>query len=316
MKGAAELSVVVVAGPVRNRAQKVMNRLSNQTAGERMEVVVVDLEPETVLALEIGNVAAVQYLRRPAGLRWGQARAAGWRAAVAPVVAFLEDHCFPARTWAAKVMEAHGGPWAAVGYAFSNANPECYVSRASFVLDYGLWSHPLPAGTTGRLQSNNISYKREWMDRCAATTGLGLDELLENDWNIQQAMRGCGGQLYLESSALAMHHNFTTLAEIWEENFFHCQTLGAARAGREGWALPRRVAQGLATPAAAPLIRAWRFVTAMRGRPGPRPDWVRAFPVLAAGFLASALGEAAGYLAGFGDSDTVLKKALLASSRR
>jgi hypothetical protein len=43
-------------------------------------------------------------------------------------VAFIEDHGFPARDGAEKLIEAHVGPWAAVGYAFTNANPKSYLS--------------------------------------------------------------------------------------------------------------------------------------------------------------------------------------------
>src|SRR5687767_14659235 len=104
-----QLSAVLVVGSQRARAQRVLEALAGQTAAASIEVVVVDLAPNDVPRLEPLGLRVV-YSSRPDIDRWGSARVAGVRQASGPIVAFIEDHCFPARNWAEFVIEAHRGP--------------------------------------------------------------------------------------------------------------------------------------------------------------------------------------------------------------
>jgi len=307
-----ELTAVVVAGPVRERAQKTIDRMCNQTLGNRLAIVVVDVVGDEFAELRTHGPSRVLYLRGTATMAWGASRAEGWRASTSPAVAFIEDHCFPARTWAEHVADAYRtGTWAAVGYAFTNANPASRTSRASFLADYGHYAHPAESRVVVRTQSNNISYRREAVERL----GIPLDLLLENDWNTQKALREAGGQIYQAASALAAHHNFETMDEIVQEGFSHCRTMAAARAEREGWSGARRYAQGLATLPVAPVVRGYRLLRQVLKKPAQRKELLRALPELSAAFAAAASGEAMGYLAGVGDADRQLRYALLGTAR-
>jgi len=70
----------------------------------------------------------------------GQANAAGVLKAKAEIIALAEDHCFPEPSWAAHLLKAQEGEWAAVGPAVMNANPDSAVSWADFFLGYGPWA--------------------------------------------------------------------------------------------------------------------------------------------------------------------------------
>ena len=52
-----------------------------------------------------------------------EARAAGVRAASAPIVFIGETHSYPQPGWAEALLTAFEGPWAAVVPAIGNANP-------------------------------------------------------------------------------------------------------------------------------------------------------------------------------------------------
>jgi len=305
-----ELSAVVVLGPVRERAQTVVSALCRQTAADRLELVLVDVDTASP-ELETEGPARVVYLRREAPATWGASRAAAVAAAGAPVVAFLEDHCIPSPGWAEALIDAHRQSWAAVGYAFTNANPYTYVSRASFVVDYGAWADPVPSGNAAFLQNNNISYKRDVLLSLAQPP----DELLETDWNVQQALKQDGHRLYLEGRAVAAHHNFTSVREMLDENFAHCRAIAARRRERERWTTARSVAQALATPIVAPPIRLARLVRGAAARPGRRRDLVRALPLIALAYPYAAVGEATGYLLGLGAADRALRRSLLDTRR-
>jgi hypothetical protein len=303
--------VVVVLGPVRDRAQRVVDAICAQTVAGHLEIVLVDAADKPTPPVRTHGPAAVKYLRRPPPTTWGASRAGGLDAANAPIVAFLEDHCFPAPDWAEALVEAHRGPWAAIGYAFGNANPASYVSRASFVVDYGTWAEPTTSGEVGLLQSNNISYKREPLE----AIGEPLDELLETDWNVQQALKANGHRLYLEGGAVAFHHNFTSVREMLDENFAHCRAIAAGRREREDWGPLRCAGQALATPVVAPPIRLARLVRRAAARPGQRAAVARALPLIALVYPYAAVGEAIGYARGLGETDRALRRSLLDTRR-
>ena len=145
------LSALVVVGPLRKRSQRVLDALCSQTAIDSMEIVILDLAPDGTPKLETSSSVNTIYIVLPETEPWSRARAEGVRRAKAPIVAFIEDHCIPAPEWAEGLIEAHKGPWATVGYAFANANPETYVSRACFIADYGLWAHPARHGPARHL---------------------------------------------------------------------------------------------------------------------------------------------------------------------
>jgi hypothetical protein len=307
-----ELTAVMVAGPVRERAQRVVDRLCNQTLQNRLAIVIVDVAGDEFADLRTHGPSSIVYLRYSSKATWGEARAEGWRASNAGLVAFIEDHCFPARTWAEHIARAYqNGDWAAVGYAYTNANPWTRTSRASFLADYGIWAHPAESGVVVRTQSNNISYRREAVELLE----VPLAVFLENDWNAQEALRQAGYRIYQEGRAIASHHNFETIAEIMQEGFSHCRTMAATRVEREGWNPVRRYAQGLATFPVAPVVRGYRLLRQLWKKPAQRKEFLRGLPELAAAFTAAASGEAIGYLAGMGNADSELRYALLATAR-
>jgi len=307
-----ELTAVVVAGFVRERAQIAVDRLCSQTLGNRLAIAIVDVAGDQFADLRTCGPSRIIYLRRAPAATWGTARAEGWRASSSAAVAFIEDHCFPARTWAEHVADAYRtGDWAAVGYAFTNANPGSRTSRGSFLADYGIFAHPAQSGVVVRTQSNNISYRRDAVERL----GIPLALFLENDWNAQKALREAGGRIYQDARALAAHHNFETIGEIMQEGFSHCRTMAATRVKREGWREARRYAQGLATFPVAPVVRGYRLLREIWNKPGQRKEFLRALPELAAAFASAASGEAVGYLVGIGEADSALRHALLATSR-
>ena len=306
-----ELSAVVVLGPVRDRAQRVVDAICEQTVSERMRSC--SWTPPTTRRRACARTAPPRSstsdgLRRLPGARREPAestRRAG------PSSRSSRNHCIPSPDWAEALVDAHRGPWAAVGYAFGNANPASYVSRASFVVDYGTWAKPTVSGETGLLQSNNISYKRELLE----AIGEPLDELLETDWNVQQALKADGHRLYLEGRAVAFHYNFTSVREMLDENFAHCRAIAAGRREREDWG-------ACAAPRSRSRRRSSRRRSALRvssdaprGDPGQRAAVARALPLIALVYPYAALGEAIGYARGLGATDRALRRSLLDTRR-
>ena len=283
---APALTVAVLVGPLRHRARRVVDWVAEQDVADRIEMLVVDLAPDAEpLALPPGiDAHTIELPGAPISRGKGEAV----RRASAPVVAFVEDHCYPCPGWAGALIEAHRGPWAGVGYRFRNANPDTWVSRAGLVADYGMFLDP-PRGEADFLSGNNVSYKREPL----LALGDRLDDLLIVDFNVQRTLLERGERLFVEPAALVEHENYNRVADLWRANRAYCRVLAANRA--RGWPLRRRLFYALAAPIAAPAIKAVRMLRAVAARPRLAPLVVAALPVIVTTYAHSAAGEARGY---------------------
>src|SRR5262245_39100136 len=124
------LSVVMVFPDGYESRRKAISFLTKQTVREQLELVMVDyawvsLEPDEFKIIVFGwnQIVPIQEIAYP----W-QGFDAGIRAARAPVVAYVEEHSFPEPTWAEALINAHDGPYAAVGSTIGNANPDTLCS--------------------------------------------------------------------------------------------------------------------------------------------------------------------------------------------
>ena len=148
----AEISVVLVTRAGLDPIRRTLCHLRNQTARDRIELVIVspfalDLDLDRDEAEGFAGLRVVDVGELEAA---GAALAAGFRAATAPIVACVEEHSFPEPGWAAALIEAHSGPWAAVGGAMTNANPRSRISWAHLFTDFGCAVPPLRGGEADR----------------------------------------------------------------------------------------------------------------------------------------------------------------------
>ena len=298
------LSAIVVVGPCRTRAQRVINALYAQTVVESIEIIVIDLAPSGTPTLETAPGVRVTYLSRPEMILWSRARVEGVQHAQAPIVAFIEDHCFPEPGWAEALIEAHQGPWGAVGYGFTNANPETYMSRACMVNDYGYWLHPARRGQASILPGQNVSYKRDLL----LAFGARLELLLTPDFNLQQALSKQNLPMFVESRALAAHENFIRLSALMQAHYAYARLLAARRAEVLSWSRIRRIFYGLAVLPGAPVIAIARLILGLRGRASLWPAVMAAFPIYVLTRLWAAIGESLGYLLGQGSVERKLHR--------
>ena len=159
------LSVVCTLGPWRARLVRMLAALDAQTAADSIEIVFVGMSPESEL-LGPSREIPTTVLPYPPGAPLGAARADGLQAARGEIVAFLADHAYPDPGWAEALIGAYRDrPWAAVGYAFRNANPDTHGSRAAMLADFAPWLAPVSSGETDYLPPNDLSFRRSCPDR-------------------------------------------------------------------------------------------------------------------------------------------------------
>jgi Glycosyltransferase like family 2 len=290
---ASRLSVATVAGLQRDRLRELLAALAAQTIAAEIEVVVVDTRPELGVP---EPPAGLRVRTLPGGsLSFGEARAEAARAASAPIVAFLEDHCYPEPGWAAAVAAAYREPWASVGYAFENANPETRSSRIAHLAHYGEWESPQRGAATA-LPANNVSYRREVL----LELGADLPAMLMADFNLHAELRRRGQALATEPAARARHENTVGLLEGCRGSLVYSRVVAAERARLAGWAGPRRLLRAVAALGLSPLARLGGLIAATRRRPARLLAVLAYLPAILAVYLSSALGESIGYARGVG----------------
>ena len=300
------ISVILVTQDTFATLAKVVDHLQRQTIADRVQVVLVAPTLDALPAEDDPRFAGLHGVERIAVGEIDnvdKAAAPGIRAATAPVVALVEDHAYPEPRYCEALVEAHRGPWVAVGSTIRNANPQSQLSWTNMLLSYGAWVDPVEGGETNDISRHNVSFKRDALmaygDQLEDKLGRGgdlLPDLLKN-----------GGRFYLEPAAKIDHVNPSRLSSTVALRVQGGRLYAAKRMTRERWPVWKR---GLYF-AAAPLIPPLRFYRVRRDLfgSGKRPDLaVRMLPALALAVTLDGVGQMLGYATGAGNSDDNLAR--------
>ncbi len=187
-------------------------------------------------------------------------------------------------------------------YAFENANPSKYMSRACLVNDYGSWLTPAPHGPATHAPGHNVAYKRDVL----VQFGDRLNRLLTPDFNLHQELRAAGHMMFVESKAVIAHENFERFGGPARAHYVYMRLLAARRAELGRWSRGRRLFYGAAGLVGAPAIGMWRLYGGLRGRMTLLPLFLSALPVVVTMRLLTAVGESVGYVMGEGDTEREL----------
>lgn len=222
-----------------------------------------------------------------------RARAEGARQATAPVVAFAEDHAFPAPGWAEALIERHREEWAAVGPVMTNANPRSLTSWANLLIEYAQWLDPAEGGEREHLPGHNGSYKRDIL----LSYGDRLEAMLDAESILHWDLRAKGYKLYLEPKARTFHQNFTARKPSLTLRFNGGRLFASSRA--QSWPVWRRALFACASPL-IPLVRCQRIARELLKPGRPRHLLPRLLPSLFVGLVFDGAGEMTGYAFGAG----------------
>ncbi len=220
------------------------------------------------------------------------ARAAGVRAATAPLVFIGETHSFVQPGCAETLIRTHAGPWAAVVPQVANAGRRDGVSWGSYLLDYARWGPGRPRGETLHPLVYNASYKRDFL--------LGMGDRLEFALNphseiVAHSLAASGMKACYEPTARIRHLSPGRPTPCLKEKFMIGLMIGGDRAAR--WSLFRRLLYFLGSPLIPAVLVLREFPVVLRfHRRNPLPWGTVPFMLLAS--TAKAAGEMFAYLAG------------------
>lgn len=226
-----------------------------------------------------------------------RARAAGVRAAGAPLVLMTEEHSLPEPGAIKAFLEAHRENRAVVGPAIVNGNPDSLMSWANLVIEYGEWLDPTPGAPARHLPGHNSCYRRDVL----LSYGSELDKWLEAESVLHWDLLRRGYALWLEPKAKTRHHNFSLSGASLRLRYL----AGRHFAGmcRLRWPRAKSLLYAAASPL-IPLVRLGRIIRQL-ARPGrPRHLLPALVPLCLALLAVETAGAAVGYLFGAGDSST------------
>jgi hypothetical protein len=271
----------------------VIHHLRRQTIHNQLEIILVG---DASLARELDRAELAEFGRVHVEAvssidPIGPARAAGVRAARAPMVFIGETHTYAHPAWAESLVKAQDGPWAGLIPGFGNANPVNPLSWAIFLLDYGQWLHVLPPRESAIAPTHNGAFRRQVL----LELGEELDHALHQGDRLTILLRSANHRMYFEPAARIDHLNVARWKPWLGERFLGGRLLGGRRAERWSWA--RRLVYFAGAPLIpAVLVIRLRPVLAAARRAGLLPRGTLA--ALLAGGIVSAAGEMVSYLFG------------------
>jgi hypothetical protein len=222
------------------------------------------------------------------------ARAAGIRAATAPLVFVAETHAYPAEGCLEALVAAHGaGDYAAVAPVFETTDPRNPRAWANLFLAYGYMLEPVEAAR--EVPCYNCCFRRDALLKF----GDDLPRALATGSLITRDLEARGLAVHREPTARIRHQNVARLRSIIADRVYGSRSWAAARSA--GWTARRRALALATTPLVPPLL-VWRTVTS--------PQWRHARRDLPRGTLLAlaytsfwmAVGEAFAYAAGRGEA--------------
>lgn len=284
---------IVLATDTYDTLRPVIASLRRQIDREQLEIIIV-APPETLGRIDVSQLdgfGAVRVETVPAPLLLQRARAAGVRAASAPIVFLGETHCFPEPDMCNRLLagftDAH---CAAVAPAIVNANPKTALSWASYLTDYGSWGPGRTSGPIEQPLKYNGAYRRDVL----LELGDRLEDLLDaNNEELWPTLHRKGYHSCFDRDARANHVNATKLRVMVQIRFCTGALIGAQRARR--WTWLRRLMYIAGSPL-IPAVLVWRARSNIRFAAAGQRLPLGTTLGISVGAFTKAIGEVLGYL--------------------
>jgi hypothetical protein len=191
------------------------------------------------------------------------------------------------------VLDAHRGPWGAVGGPVENGKGGL-VNWAVYFCEYAPYMSPLPEGATDDLPGNNIAYKRPHLLRHARV----LDEGKWESW-INDRLRADGVPIAAANAMVVRHIKPFRLGYFLAQRFHFARSYAGMRRAEQSRA--GRLLYGLGSAVLPALLTARVTGTVVRKR-RHLGTFALVSPLVALFLTVGAVGEMVGYFFGPGTS--------------
>jgi len=220
-------------------------------------------------------------------------RAAGMRAATAPYVAVIEDHCVVREGWGERIVAAHRAGHSVVGGSIRNGETGRIRDWAAFFCEYTEHMEPAPLGVVPSLPGMNVSYDRTAI---AAMDGF-LRRGLWETW-LHPHLQQSGFELYSDPEIALDHVKDFGFREFLAQRYYYARSYAGMRNPELGW---KRIVYCGGAPLLIPLV-SYRIARNVVRNGRHVRELVQASPLLVVYASAWSVGEAVGYAFGGGRS--------------
>ena len=300
----AVISVVVTSVTGLPALDRCLPALEKQQGGFACEVIaVVSAQPAaaTHVREKFPRVKLVECSERK-GIP--ELRAIGAGQATGEFVAFTEDRCVADENWLAEILRAHQANhdrassgmagYDVVGGAIEPDEIRGTVNWAVYLCEYCFLMLPVPRGEVAGVGGNNVSYRRELLNR--------IDKSVrENSWEffLYEELRRGGTKIFSAPSIIVRKKIEFGFFYFLAQRFHFSRSFAGMRRARIS--AGRRLVHLLSVPLLPPLML-WRIAQQVWRKQRFRREFLWALPALAVFMLSYAAGEFTGYLLGAGDS--------------
>lgn len=292
-----KISLVIAAIDTYDEIKDLLCHVEQQTIRQHLEVLIICRTRERLNAPEsaLPDMQNLRFIEGGKNIMLNQARALGVRESEAPYVAILEDHCFPAPSWAEHMLLRLEEGWTGVGPVIALANPKTIQAQAAIMMAYGQWLPPISAGQRDYIPGHNSIFVRKVL----LERGNRLEGDMVASSLMQAELRQQGHRFYVEDKAVMYHWECSKWRGLWEIYIPVGRASGALRA--RDWRAGQKVLYGFATP----LIAGMRWSRALVAFSRTHKTYSFSFLAPLFACLISAIwsfGELLGFWFGFGNS--------------
>jgi hypothetical protein len=293
-----QLSMCMLTDDTYETCRRSMSYLLQQTAIDQVEMIIVGPYREQIAAdeEELSRFHSYQIVEVGDVKSTGHGMAAGFMAARAPYVCYIEEHDFsPPELAEVIIREFNDKQHVALGWAMTPSNPGL-VAWANIYGQFAGVVAPLESGPATRLGGHHGAYKRSML----VDYGDRLTDLLSNEAVLHADLHQRGKPMYVTGDVVVRHAQISDFPSLMRHEFIGQRLYAATRVEAMGWSVFRRMLYVVGSPL-IPFVRLARSVKHVH-RTGRSKELLpqMAFVILSANF-AGALGEAIGYLIGAGE---------------
>lgn len=287
------LSIVVVSFSPPAMLARCLVSLERQAAEHGAEVLVVRAGDDEPAGAAPREPSAVRWVDGPRGETIPRLRQLGIAAATGAIVGLLEDDCIVHPGWCAAVLDAHRGPWVAIGGAVEPGGYTRARDWAVYFYEYGRFMLPFPAHDSALLPGNNVTYKRDALAGWSAAPHGFYEVFVHDRWARE------GRPMHITPTLVVENANSWPRAHLLAAPFHHGRGFAAQRVSGRSPAV--RGMLGLLA-VFLPLLQTTRIVRQTITRGHRLGQLLRAVPWIAVFAASWAAGECVGYLWGPGRS--------------
>jgi glycosyltransferase involved in cell wall biosynthesis len=298
MQANPRLTVVLIAGNNRERAQRMLRSILEQDIAEEIVIAVFDRADRPSRDLPELKRSNIIYEAADKSTTLGALRARATRAASTEIIAFIEEHVVVPAGWARESLRRHDEGYAAVSGTFTAGNPHHRWARIVFSITYGSYALPTEGGEAAEIPGANSSF----VPTKLLNAGDDLELLLGSDILLIRRLRARGEKLYRAANLSLKHWNDVEFRDGWIALFYSSQIYICNLMTVEEWSPMRRALRFLAMPL-VPFVRVFKnYKYAKRNDAGMKRFFVDV-PAIFLFQVGSAAGMAAGLLFGHQNSE-------------